>query len=177
MPIFQPFLFYLRSRRKCKIGPGKPGRVSGNEGSLHIYSDDYCTGRFSEGHAEIELSTFDIDKKLDSAYAEGTGTLYSWEWEDWDDTSPDEIVEPINIKVTWTGTGEVYNDRSKTSENISEGTRTYRETRSSNDSSRDAQATGSITGTMTTIEIFDPYANINTGCYTWTRMEKIHKNK
>ena len=158
---------------QIKIGSGKPFRASGKECNLYRYFDDFCTGSFGYGEAKIELSTFDIDKKLDRAYVEGTGTLYTWEYEDWDDTSPDYIVEPISVKVIWTATGGVYKGRST----YNEGTRTFRYTRRSNGRSRDAQATGSITGNVTAIEIVAPYAHIDTGCNALMRMEKIRKNK
>jgi len=167
------FLSVWEGDVSVKIGTGKPGKASGNRGNLYIYFEDFCTGSRGHGEAEFEASTFDIDKKLDSAYVEGTGTLYTWEWEGWDDTSPDYIVDPISIKVTWTGTRGVYKGRST----YQDRTRTYRYTSRSTGSSRDAQATGSITGNMTAIEIFDPYAYIATGCDAIMRMEKIHKNK
>jgi hypothetical protein len=168
---YSDLYFYVYETTE-KEGPGAP--VKNNPtGSLNMYSDDFCTGGYSHGNAEIELSTFEVDKNLDKAHAQGTGTLYTWEYESRDDTSPDYIVKPISIEVTWTGLGDLYKGHYRSRERM--GTTIY--TSNSNGSSREAQARGSITDDMTPIELVSNYAYIQNVKQGYMMMEKIHKNK
>jgi len=153
-----------------KDAPGAP--VSTNPGgSLYTYAEDFCTGSYSYGDAEIELSTFNIANNLDSAYAQGTGTLYTWEYEGWDDTSPDYIVKPITIEVTWTGEGNLYKGHYRYRESY--GPVSY--TSTSTGSMREAQAVGSIADDMTAMEVISTYAGIQKATDGYMTREKISK--
>lgn len=164
------YLRFAVSESTQKDSPGAPVK---NDPMVYLNknSDDFCTGSYSYGDAEIEVSTFNINNKLDSAYAQGTGTLYTWEYEGWDDTTPDLIVEPISIEVTWTGIGELAKGNYKYREIY--GNSSY--TANSTGSYRNAQARGSLRGDMTAMELVSTYADLGKYSEGYMIMEKLKK--
>jgi hypothetical protein len=155
--------------------PGAPVRENPT-GYLDFYSYNNCTGAYGNGYAQIELTAFNISNQLDSAYAEGFGTIYAWAYEDFDDTSPDYSTEPVNIKVTWTGISDLYTGRNKYTyrDNYPDGT-TVRYTSYSDDSSREASATGFLVGEATNV-LISTYANIFKASQGSMEMIKYPKN-
>ncbi len=156
--------------------PGAP--VRNNSGYLNLNYYNNCTGSSRYAYGDIELSTFNISNQLDSAYAEGFGMIYGWAYDAPDDTSPDYFEEPVNIKVTWIGIGDVYTGKSKGTQSYTypDGT-TDRYTYYDDGSSREASAAGFLVGETTNIVLISSYADIFKATQGSREMMKFPKNQ
>ena len=155
--------------------PGAPVRYNSGYLSLNYYNN--CTGSSRYANGNIELSTFNISNQLDSAYAEGFGTIYGWAYDAPDDTSPDYITENVNIKVTWIGIGELFTGRSKGTQSYSYPGGTDRYTYYNDNSSREASATGFLVGEATNIVLVSNWADIFKGTQGSRQIVKYPKNQ
>ena len=156
--------------------PGAPVRYNSGYLSLNYYNN--CTGSSRYANGNIELSTFNISNQLDSAYAEGFGMIYGWAYDAPDDTSPDYFEEPVNIKVTWIGIGDLFTGRSKNTQSYTyPWGETYRYTYYNDNSSRDASATGFLVSEATNIVLVSSYADIFKSTAGSREMMKYPKNQ
>jgi len=156
--------------------PGAPVRYNSGYLSLNYYNN--CTGSSRYANGNIDLSTFNISNQLDSAYAEGFGTIYGWASDAPDDTSPDYITENVNIKVTWIGIGDLFTGRSKNTQSYTyPWGETDRYTSYNDNSSRDASAAGFLVGDATNIVLVSSYADIFKATQGSREMIKYPKNQ
>jgi len=157
-----------------KDGPG--GFIHNNpSGYLYIDSGDSCSGSYRYGSADIILSAFEISNQLDSAYAKGSGIIYGWAGESWDDTTPEPYIEPVSVEVTWDGIGDLYSGKYKYSETYNYPGFSVRYTYQGSGNSRDAQATGSILGETSSMGLVSNYAAIMQVTERSKGMEKYSK--
>jgi hypothetical protein len=156
--------------------PGSP--IRNNEGYLYLDYYNDCTGSSRYANGYIELSTLNISNQLDSAYAEGFGVIYGWAYDAPDDTSPDYITEPVNIKVTWIDIGDVYTGRSRDTHSYTyPWGETHRYTYYNDNSSREASATGFLVGEATNIILVSSYADIFKNTEGFREIVKYPKNQ
>lgn len=113
-----------------KSAPGAPTDQMG----AYLYYDNYnyCTGTYSSSSGESPNATFTIDNQLKSASLKGTFALYDYY---------SGTTKTANVNLTWTGTGDLFRNRSSYTYQTPTSLTRYR----SNGENRDAAVSGSVT--------------------------------
>ena len=112
---------------------GKPEVVS--YASIYVSQYDYCIGTYLDAYGSAELAEegFQIDKKLTSATLDTTIEVYDY-------YSGNSF--PVSISISWTGSGDISSGKYHSHFQGFGYSSNYR----SNGSSRDAEASGTVSG-------------------------------
>lgn len=83
------------------------GTITGQYASIYIDRYDYCNGLYLaslSGYAEIDGSSYQIDRQLNSAHLQTVIAVYDWY---------SGAESSISVDVSWSGTGDVQKGRSR----------------------------------------------------------------